>query len=116
MLFFIVKILISSLIIASASSLANRNTALAGFIVALPLVSILSLTFSWLGTRDMEKVNAFAVSIVSAVPLSLLFFVPFILNRWLKMNFPMTFAMAIGLLGAAYALHQFFLKWMGMAR
>lgn len=102
---FLIKILISAAVIAYASWLAGRNAALAGFIIALPLVSILSIVLSYLEYRDMEKINQFAVSILAAVPLSLTFFVPFMLNRWLKMNFPVTFVLAIGCLAIAYFVH-----------
>ncbi len=107
---FLIKVLISAAVIAYASWLAGRNTALAGFIVALPLVSILSIVLSYLEYRDMEKINQFAVSILAAVPLSLVFFVPFVLNRWLRMNFPITFVLAIGCLVLAYFLHAAVLK------
>ncbi len=107
---FIAKVLISGVIIAFASWLANRNTTLAGFIIALPLMSILSIFFLWNSSHDMQKVNEFAVSIVTAVPLSLVFFAPFILNRWLKMNFALTFGLAFVLLAAGYAIHQIVLK------
>lgn len=102
---FLIKILISAVVIAYASWLAGRNSVLAGFIVALPLVSILSIALSYFEYRDMEKINQFAVSILAAVPLSLTFFIPFMLNRWLKMNFSITFALAIGCLALAYFVH-----------
>ena len=89
---FVIKVLISGVIIAFTSWLAGRKPILAGFIVAIPLVSMLSIILSYLEYRDMEKVNQFAVSIFLAVPLSLSFFVPFMLNRWLKMNFALTFS------------------------
>ena len=107
---FAVKVLISSLVIASSSWLAGKKPVLAGFIVALPLVSILSILMTYFEYRDMEKTNQFAVSIAAAVPLSLIFFLPFALNRWLKMNFILTFALALGGLVLAYAIHRLLLK------
>ncbi len=107
---FALKVLISSLVISSSSWLAARKPVLAGFLVALPLVSVLSLAMTYFESRDMEKVNQFAISIVAAVPLSLIFFVPFILNRWLRMNFTLTFAFATGGLFIAYVIHRALLK------
>ena len=111
MTLFVLKILLASFVIAFASWLANRETGLAGFVTALPLVSLLSLVFFWFETRDMGKVNAFAVSIAAAVPVSLVFFIPFFLNRWLKMNFIFTLCLALAFLAAAYRIHHFLLKW-----
>ena len=101
MLFWI-KVLISSFVIAGASQLAGRKPVLAGFIVALPLTSMLALAWAYAEHRDMEKVNAFAIAVLEAVPLSLVFFVPFVLNRWLKLNFVFTFALGIICLALAY--------------
>ncbi|OGW87132.1 MAG: hypothetical protein A3C35_03050 [Omnitrophica bacterium RIFCSPHIGHO2_02_FULL_46_11] len=109
-MFFLIKILISAVLIAFASWLAGRQTILAGFIIALPLISMISIFFVYSEYRDMEKVNQFAVSILTAVPLSLLFFVPFLLNKWLKMNFGMTYLSAIGCLTLAYFAHHFIFK------
>ncbi|MBI3999480.1 MAG: hypothetical protein HY351_02595, partial [Candidatus Omnitrophica bacterium] len=55
MTFFLVKLLISSLIIAFVSWLAGKQSILAGFVVALPLVSMLAILFSYLEYRDMDK-------------------------------------------------------------
>ncbi|HLD56083.1 MAG TPA: DUF3147 family protein [Candidatus Omnitrophota bacterium] len=109
-MFFLTKIIISGVVIAFASWLAGRQSILAGFVVALPLVSMLAILFSYLEYRDMDKINQFAVSIFAAVPLSLLFFVPFLLNKWFKMNFVLTYLSAIGLLAAAYLIHQLIFK------
>ena len=63
----ILKVLILGIIISYASWLAGRKPALAGFIVALPFVSLLSIIFSYLEYRDMAKLNQFAVSILVAI-------------------------------------------------
>ena len=105
------KLITSALIISIASWLAGKKTILAGFIVALPLISILSILFVYLESRDMVKVNEFAVSILVAVPLSLLFFVPFLLNKWLKLNFAVSFVAGIGLLFIGYLTHSIMLKY-----
>lgn len=96
--------------IAFVSWLAGKRPALAGFILALPLATMLAILFSYLQYRDMAKINEFAVSILVAVPLSLTFFIPFLLNKWLKMGFTLTYGLAIGCLLIAYALHSLILK------
>ena len=107
---FIVKIILSGIIIATASWLAGKNPVLAGFIIALPLMSMLSIFFTYWEYRDMEKINEFATSIFVAVPLSLTFFIPFLLNKWLKMGFTLTYALAVIFLGTAYLIHSFIFK------
>ena len=107
---FIIKILISAGLIAFASWLAGKNPHLAGFIVALPLTSVLTLFWTYWQYRDMEKINELAVSILAAVPLSLLFFLPFVLNRWFKINFLLTMILGLTFLLGAYILHSSFFK------
>lgn len=107
---FILKSVLSGILIVFAAWLAGKKPTLAGFIIALPLMSILSLLFSYLQYRDMEKINQFAASILIGVPLSLTFFIPFLLNRWLKMNFSLTYSLAIGCLTLAYLVHHWIFK------
>ena len=109
-MWFGIKIVLSGILIAYASWLAGRNPVLAGFIIALPLMSILSILFSYAEYRDMAKINQFALSILVAVPLSLTFFIPFVLNKWLKMNFPVTYLLAVACVALAYLMHSVIFK------
>jgi hypothetical protein len=109
-MWFIVKIFFSAFVIAFASWLSGKKSHLAGFIVALPLISILAILFSYVQYKDMDKVNEFATSILTAVPLSLLFFLPFVLNRWLKWSFIPTYGLGFLLLFLGYLIHRSFLK------
>jgi hypothetical protein len=106
----VLKFFISGFLIVFASWLSGRKPILAGFIIALPLMSMLTILFSYLEYKDMGKVNEFATSIIVAVPLSLLFFVPFVLNKWLKMGFISTYLLAIGCAILAFFLHQFIFR------
>jgi hypothetical protein len=109
MIYFL-KSLLAGTIIVFAAWLAGKRPVLAGFIIALPLMSMLSILFSYLEHRDMAKINQFAVSIVTAVPLSLAFFIPFLLNRWLKLNFAFTYGLAVACLALAYLAHSALFK------
>ena len=110
MMVFWIKILISSFVIAIASHLAGKKPMLSGFIVALPLTSLLSLALAYAEHRDMQKLNQFAVSILTAVPLSLTFFIPFVANRWLKLNFFLSFFLGLLCLGVSYGLSFILIK------
>ena len=104
--FVVLKILLSASIIAGISWYAGKNPSLAGFLIALPIVSVLAISFSYFQYRDMEKINQFAGSIVVSIPLSLLFFVPFILNRWLKWSFFPIILSGFILLFVGYLIHS----------
>ncbi len=108
----VLKFIISGGLIVFASWLSGRKPVLAGFILALPLMSMLAILFSYLEYKDMNRVNEFATSIIVSVPLSLLFFVPFVLNKWLKLGFFPAYLRAIGCSIAAFLIHQLFFKGM----
>ena len=104
--FFVAKIVLSGLIIAGISWLAGKNPSLAGFLIALPILSVLAIGFSYFQYRDMGKINEFATSILVSLPISTLFFVPFLLNRWTKWSFSPTLLAGLGLLAIGYLIHS----------
>jgi len=109
-MFFFVKIIISAFLIAFASWLAGKKPVLAGFIIALPLASMLAIFFAYFEHHDMDKLNKFAISIVVAVPLSLSFFLPFLMNKWFKLDFAYSYILGFVLLICAYFIHTSLLK------
>ncbi len=53
---YLIKILVSALVITGASELARRSTGLAALLLALPLVSLLTFTWIWLEHRDPQQI------------------------------------------------------------
>lgn len=104
------KIILSACIIAFASWLSGKRPELAGFIIALPLMSLLALAFSYSEYQNADASVRFAKSIVTAVPLSLLFFVPFLLAQRLNLGFWTLYAGGIALLAAGYFIHVWIMK------
>jgi len=62
MLYFIIKCLLSGLIIAVVSEVAQRSPTLGALIVSLPLVSLLGILWLWRDTKDIERIAAHAES------------------------------------------------------
>jgi hypothetical protein len=79
---FLLKTLISALLIAGASELARRSTLAAALIVSLPLTSLLAILWLWHDTHDSARIAAFTSETLWLVLPSLLFFVvlPFALR------------------------------------
>ena len=75
---FLLKIVMAGLIIALASWLSGKKPELAGFIIALPLTSIIVLAFSYAEHKNIETSITFSKSIAIGVPISYLFFIPFL--------------------------------------
>ncbi|MBI2605737.1 MAG: hypothetical protein HYW49_06620 [Deltaproteobacteria bacterium] len=100
--------MIAAAVIAFTSWLANKKTALAGFILALPISSLLALAFFYTEFRNPEKAAAFAKSIFVSVPLSLTFFLPFLFAEKSRIPFWGNYGMGLALLAISYEVHRNF--------
>lgn len=103
---FILKLAVASTAISFCSWLAGKKPELAGFLIALPLTSILALGFSFVEHQDHTKTVAFAKSIFIGVPVSLLFFIPFLLAPRFNFGFATSFTLGLSLVVAGYFLHK----------
>ena len=116
MVFTAFKLIISAIIIAFSSWLAGKKPELAGFIVALPLVTLLVLPLSYAEYQNPENAAVFAKSIFLAIPLTLTFFIPFLAaNKIMPLvpsawGFWVLYGSGIACLAAAYFTHQYLSK------
>lgn len=81
------KVLLAATIISFTSWLAGKQPKLAGFLMALPISSMIALLLFQEEYRDAGKAAAFARSIFIAIPLSLLFFIPFFFAQKWSLSF-----------------------------
>ena len=107
MLFFLLKVIGAGIIIAFASWLAGQNPKLAGFIIALPLATIIALVFSYIEHKNPENTITFAKSVLVAVPVSYFFFIPFFFAKSLNNNFWLIYLLGLLLLIIAFFVHKF---------
>lgn len=110
MWFTVLKILLSAVIIAFVSWLSGKKTGLAGFLTALPLVTLIALVFSRFEYSDPKLSVEYAKSIFVAIPISLMFFVPFLLASRFQWNFWTCYLAGLFLLGVGYYIHQFIVR------
>lgn len=107
---FVINVLISSIVISFCTWLANRFPQLAGFIIALPLSTILVLGLTQIQYGDAEKSFALAKSILVALMVTLVFFIPFLVATKLKLGFWPAYILAIVLAGSTYPLHRYLMR------
>lgn len=107
------KIFLAAAIISFASWLAGKRPELAGFIIALPLTTLLALAFSHIEYKDSAASVTFAKSIFIGVPVSLLFFIPFLVAEKWQLTFWQCYMTGILLLILGYFLHRIALNWLG---
>lgn len=104
------KTLVAAVLISFVSWLSGRKTGLAGFLTALPLTTLLALAFSHLEWGDAKQSVEYAKSVFVAIPVSLLFFVPFLLAEKLNLSFWTCYLFGVILLGVGYFIHEQVLK------
>ena len=104
------KVLLAATVISFVSWLSGKKMALAGFLTALPLTTLLALAFSHLEYKNSEQSVQYAKSIFVAIPVSLLFFVPFLLAEKLNLGFWTCYLSGCILLALGYFLHLYLVK------
>lgn len=98
---FIAKVLISAVIIGAATEVAKRHPFWGAVIIALPLTSILTMSWLYAETRDNPLLTQFAKDIFVIVPVSLVFFLPFLLEKKTSLGFVANMALGLVLLAAS---------------
>lgn len=94
MIQYILKLLISSLIIVVATEISKRSTVLSAIIIALPLVSLLTFSWIYIESKDVLKIAKLSIEILyfglATVPLFLV--LPFLLKSGYSFTFSMILA------------------------
>ena len=104
---FLAKVILAALVIAFASWLSGKKPELSGFIIALPIASIIAIAFSYLEHRNAENTIIFSKSILVGVPVSYIFFLPFFFAKNLNMNFWFIYGLGLILLVIGYFVHKY---------
>ena len=95
MIYYVVKVLVSTIVIVGVSEIAKRSGYWGGVLASLPLVSILAITWLYIDTHDAVKVAALSRSTLWFVLPSLAFFI--VLPSMLGTGRPFGFCMAVAL-------------------
>ena len=107
------KVIVATSVIVFASWLAGKKPHLAGFITALPLVSLVAIAFSYMDHRDINITADYARSIIIAVPASWLFFIPFFFAEKWNLGFWISYGLGLILLTSGYFLHRYIMSKIG---
>ncbi len=103
---FVFNLILSASVIATTAWLSRSMPVLAGFIVALPITTMLVLPLSHADTGSTENTVLLARSIFIAIPVSMTFFVPFLLSNRLGLGFWQCYGAGCGLLVIGFFVHQ----------
>ena len=83
MIQYIIKTLLSLVVIVSVSEIAKKSSLIGGILVSLPLVSLLAIIWLWIDTKSKIKVAELSHSIFWLVIPSLVLFIslPMLLKK-----------------------------------
>jgi hypothetical protein len=104
---------ISAVVIGVAAWLANTYPRIAGFVVALPLATLLVLPMAHAQSSDPARLQQFAVSILIALPVVMFFLVPFVLALRYGLSFWASYALGCAWLLPGFFLHRWLVKFVG---
>ncbi len=114
MSYYIVKIVITSLLIVAISEISKRSSLVAAIIASIPLISVLAMVWLYVDTKDIASVSSLANKIVWLVIPSLALFIslPILLKKGL--NFYASMGLSIIITIACYYLMVLFLSRYGI--
>ena len=96
------QILFSALLLTFSAWLSKKNPEAAGFLIALPLATIIVLPFSYWNHGDPDNSVRLAQEILRAIPISLTFFIPFALAGRFQLGFWQAYSFGLMLLVITY--------------
>ena len=104
-MYFIIKTIVTALIIVLVSEIAKKYTWTAAVIVSIPLTSLLAFIWLYYDTRDVQKVIDLSLgTIVMTIP-SIIFFILLPIMLKFKQNF--TFSIVVAVLSTSLAYFFF---------
>jgi hypothetical protein len=107
----VLNTLISAIVIGVVAWVSRRYPDTAGVVVALPLATMLVLPLAYLQHRDADSTFEMAKSILVALPITLLFFVPFLMRE--RFSFWGAYALGCALLPVGYLVHRAIMRAIG---
>jgi len=96
MIYYILKVLLSSVTIVAISEISKRSTLAGSILASIPIVSLLAFIWMYIDTKDAAKIADLSQGIFWLVIPSLLFFIlfPILIRRnvefWLSLGVSLT--------------------------
>ena len=102
MTYYLVKIVITTILIVAISEIAKRSTLIGAILASVPLVSVLAMIWIYIDTKDVGRISSLSTSVFWLVIPSLTLFLalPLLLKQGL--NFYLSIGISIGLTVACY--------------
>ena len=102
MTYYLVKIVITTVLIVVISEIAKRSTFVGAILASVPLVSVLAMIWLYIDTKDVTRISSLSISVFWLVIPSLALFLslPLLLKQGL--NFYLSISISIGFTVGCY--------------
>jgi hypothetical protein len=104
--FFIIKILISAVVIALVSEIAKKYTSIGGLIAAMPITTLLTMFWLYFESKDTSLISKFLVAVVQGVFITFLFFIPCMIMLRKRCNFYLSVFVSLVILALGIYVEQ----------
>jgi len=101
-----VNIAITSIVLTTVLWLSRTSPVLAGFVLSLPISTLLVLPLAQLQNGDAGNTVMLAKSIFAGVPLTLTFFLPFLFVEKFRLSFWSAYGCGVLFLVISYFAHK----------
>jgi len=113
MTYYLIKIIITALIIVIVSEVAKRSTLVGALIISIPLTSLLAFIWLYFDTRDYQKVIDLSYGTILLTIPSFAFFLILPILLKMKQNFAISIIISIIGTSILYFIFIFLLKKLG---
>ena len=115
MIYYLIKTLLTALIIVIVSEVAKRSTFLGAIIISIPLTSLLAFVWLYFDTKDYQKVIDLSYgTILLSIP-SFAFFIILPILLKMKQNFAISIVISIIGTSILYFIFIYLLKKFGIS-
>lgn len=105
-IFFVIKILVSAVIIALVTEIAKKHTSLGGLIAAMPITTLIAIFWLYYEKKDLALLSDFSKAVFWGIFPTLLFFIPAIYLFKKGYNFYLVIFISFICLGIGAYFHQ----------
>ncbi|UNC90984.1 DUF3147 family protein [Candidatus Contubernalis alkaliaceticus] len=111
---FLLKTVVSALLIALVSEVSKKSTAFGAILISLPITSMIAMTWLFVETNDSGKVLQFSNLIIWIVIPSIIFFIVMSFLLRYNCNFYLAMAVSSVVMICSYCLYVKIIKYVGI--
>jgi hypothetical protein len=114
MIYYIIKVLLSSVTIVAISEISKRSTLAGSILASIPIVSLLAFIWMYIDTKNIAKIADLSQGIFWLVIPSLLFFILFPVLLKKNVDFWLSLGISLTIMILGYFIMLFILKKAGI--